>query len=96
MSAPRLQPSRISHSVQSHKHTAEARGVMANLVHQMEQGPSPATPFTRAGEPGVLVQSDSTLTKTSPLVELVLSQNGFGYGTCPHRPIMPALAETKH
>ena len=69
MSAPRLQPSRISHSVQSHKHTAEARGVMANLVHQMEQDPSPVTPFTRAGELGVLVQSDSTLTKASPLVE---------------------------
>ena len=69
MSAPRLQPSRISHSVQSHKHTAEARGVEENQCPPMEQDPSPVTPFTRAGELGGLVQSDSTLTAASPLVE---------------------------
>ena len=69
MSTPRLQPSRISHSVQSHKHTAEARGVEENQCPPMEQDPSPVTPFTRAGELGGLVQSDSTLTAASPLVE---------------------------
>ena len=79
MSTPRLKPSRISHSVQSHKHTAEARGVMANLVHQMEQGPSPATPFTRAGELGGVAQSETTLTAASPRKE-VPGPNGFGYG----------------
>ena len=35
----------------------------------MEQDPSPVTPFTRAGELGGLVQSDSTLTAASPFVE---------------------------